>query len=327
MTRPTRKPEWLRIKMRHTKEYQEVSKLIHGKKLHTVCEEAMCPNIHECWGCHKTATFIILGEHCTRACRFCAVKTGKPLPPDPDEPRRVAESVQTMQLRHAVITMVTRDDLPDGGAAIVAQTVNAIQALTPDCTTEVLVSDMQANPDAIRTIAESLPTINSHNIETVRSLSPKVRSNSDYDRSLHYLAYVKAITPNAITKSSLMLGLGETHDEILQSLDDLRSVDVDIVNLGQYLQPTKKHVPVEYYWTPDEFAELKKQALQRGFIHCESAPFVRSSYHAGAQYDQFLRELAKKTRQQIANTNPQQTSPSIQQNQKQGDACNIQQAS
>ncbi len=293
MNKPKRKPEWLRIKMRHTKSYSDVSNLVHSKKLHTVCEEAMCPNIHECWGCHKTATFIILGEFCTRACRFCAVKTGRPLPPDPDEPRRLAESVLAMELKHAVITMVTRDDLPDGGASAVAETVEAIHKLSPDCTTEVLVSDMQINPDAVKTIADAAPTINSHNLETVRRLTPVARSNSDYDRSLRYLEMVKEFSPNAITKSSLMLGLGETRDEILQTFDDLRKVDVDIVNLGQYLQPTKKHLDVEEYWTPEAFAELKEQALQRGFIHCESAPFVRSSYHAGAQYDEFLRHLQK----------------------------------
>jgi len=285
--------------MQHTEAFSEVSKLIHGKNLHTVCEEAMCPNIHECWGRHKTATFIILGEHCTRACRFCAVKTGRPLPPDPQEPQRLAESVQTMQLKHVVITMVTRDDLPDGGADAVAQTIYAIRELSPDCTTEVLVSDMMINPQAVKTITDCNPTINSHNIETVRRLSDEVRSNSDYDRSLRYLEMVKEFEPTSITKSSLMLGLGETRDEILHSFDDLRGVDVDIVNLGQYLQPTKKHIPVEYYWTPEEFDELKEQALQRGFTYCESGPFVRSSYHAGAQYDKFLRQLSK-TRSETA---------------------------
>jgi lipoic acid synthetase len=291
MTEQNRKPDWLRIKMRHTKEYAEVSRLIHGKNLHTVCEEAMCPNIHECWGCHKTATFIILGDVCTRACRFCAVKTGKPQPPDPLEPRHIAESVKTMQLRHAVITMVTREDLPDGGASAIAETVRAINETAPECTTEVLVSDLQLNPDAIKTVADSRPTINSHNLETVRRLTGTARSKSDYDRSLQYLKIVKTYTPDSITKSSLMLGLGETRSEIMQALDDLRTVDVDIVNMGQYLQPTKKHLPVQRYWTPDEFNELREEAMRRGFVHCESAPFVRSSYHAGAQYDQFLRQL------------------------------------
>jgi lipoic acid synthetase len=289
-----RKPEWLRVKLTHTKAYSEVSKLVHGQKLHTVCEEAMCPNIHECWGRHKTATFMILGETCTRACRFCAVKTGKPLPPDSDEPRRIAESVRAMQLKHAVVTMVTRDDLPDGGATIVAQTVLAIREEAPDCTVEVLVSDMGANPDSVKIIADSAPTINSHNLETVRRLTGTIRSRSDYDRSLRYLEMVKEVSPNAITKYSLMLGLGETREEILESLDDLRRVDVDIVNLGQYLQPTKRHAPVEHYWPPEDFADLKDAAMQKGFAYCESGPLVRSSYHAGAQYDRFLRQLAEK---------------------------------
>jgi lipoic acid synthetase len=286
-----RKPEWLRVKLSHTQAYADVSKVVHGENLHTVCEEAMCPNIHECWGKHRTATFMILGETCTRACRFCAVKTGKPLPPDPDEPRRIASSVAIMELKHAVITMVTRDDLSDGGSEAIAQTVYAIRDSAPNCTVEVLVSDMQEDRNAITTIAESYPTINSHNLETVRRLTQTIRSRSDYDRSLRYLAAVKEISPHAITKSSLMLGLGETRDELLEAFDDLRSVSVDILNLGQYLQPTKSHIPVLEYWTPEAFEELKEEAMKRGFSYCESGPLVRSSYHAGAQYDEFLRQL------------------------------------
>jgi lipoic acid synthetase len=286
-----RKPEWLRVKLSHTQAYADVSKVVHGENLHTVCEEAMCPNIHECWGKHRTATFMILGETCTRACRFCAVKTGKPLPPDPDEPRRIASSVAIMELKHAVITMVTRDDLSDGGSEAIAQTVYAIRDSAPNCTVEVLVSDMQEDRNAITTIAESYPTINSHNLETVRRLTQTIRSRSDYDRSLRYLAAVKEISPHAITKSSLMLGLGETRDELLEAFDDLRSVSVDILNLGQYLQPTKSHIPVLEYWTPEAFEDLKEEAMKRGFSYCESGPLVRSSYHAGAQYDEFLRQL------------------------------------
>jgi lipoic acid synthetase len=286
-----RKPEWLRVKLSHTQAYADVSKVVHGENLHTVCEEAMCPNIHECWGKHRTATFMILGETCTRACRFCAVKTGKPLPPDPDEPRRIASSVAIMELKHAVITMVTRDDLSDGGSEAIAQTVYAIRDSAPNCTVEVLVSDMQEDRNAITTIAESYPTINSHNLETVRRLTQTIRSRSDYDRSLRYLAAVKEISPHTITKSSLMLGLGETRDELLQAFDDLRSASVDILNLGQYLQPTKSHIPVLEYWTPEAFEDLKEEAMKRGFSYCESGPLVRSSYHAGAQYDEFLRQL------------------------------------
>ncbi|MBL7076963.1 MAG: lipoyl synthase [Kiritimatiellae bacterium] len=289
-TEPLRKPDWLRVRLSGGKEFSEIRELVHGQKLHTVCEEAMCPNIHECWGKHKTATFMILGETCTRRCRFCAVKTGLPSPPDPDEPRRVAESVATMKLEHVVITMVTRDDLSDGGATAVADTVRAIRELAPDCSVEVLVSDLMGDRDSIRIVTESLPAINSHNIETVRRLTQRIRSRSDHDRSLSYLRIVKELDSEATTKSSLMLGLGETKEEILEALHDLRGVDVDVVNLGQYLQPTKAHAPVEKFWTPEEFVELKEEALSRGFIYCESGPLVRSSYHAGSQYAAFLKQ-------------------------------------
>lgn len=288
---PSRKPKWLRVKLSNSEDFRTVSNLVHGQKLHTVCESAMCPNIHECWGTHKTATFMILGEICTRRCRFCAVKTGLPGEVDHDEPRRVAESVRTMGLRHAVITMVTRDDLPDGGAGVVADTVRAIQTLADSCTVEVLVSDLMVDPDAVRTVASARPAINSHNLETVRRLTPRIRSRSEYDRSLRYLAMAKEADPAAVTKSSLMLGLGETRDEILAAMDDLRAVEVDIMNLGQYLQPSKAHAAVERYWTPEEFEDLKAEALSRGFAYCESGPMVRSSYHAGAQYDAFLKQL------------------------------------
>ncbi len=285
-----RKPDWLRVRLSGDKQFSEVRQLVKGQKLHTVCEEAMCPNIHECWGKHKTATFMILGEVCTRACRFCAVATGRPPAPDPDEPRRVAESVATMGLEHVVITMVTRDDLADGGAQAVADTVIAIREASPDCSVEVLVSDMQGDRDAIRVITESMPAVNSHNLETVRRLTQSIRSRSDYARSLSYLRFDNQIDREATTKSSLMLGLGETRDEILESMDDLRGVDVDVLNMGQYLQPTKTHAPVEKFWTPDEFGALKEEALSRGFSYCESAPLVRSSYHAGTQYAAFLKQ-------------------------------------
>lgn len=290
-----RKPDWLRVRLSGGAAFKEISSLVHGHKLHTVCESAMCPNIHECWGKHKTATFMILGETCTRACRFCAVATGKPLPPDPGEPARVADAVRTMGVRHAVITMVTRDDLADGGAGAVADTVLAIRESAPACTIEVLVSDMDLNPGAIGRIVDSRPEINSHNLETVRSLTPSIRSRADYDRSLEYLRMVKQADPAAITKSSLMLGLGETREEILAAMDDLRAVATDIINLGQYLQPTSKHLPVRRYWTPDEFEELKTQALQRGFAYCQSGPMVRSSYHAGEQYDRFLEGIRSRS--------------------------------
>jgi lipoic acid synthetase len=289
-----KKPDWIRVRLSNSAAYKEVSKLVHDGNLHTVCESAMCPNIHECWGKHKTATFMILGDVCTRRCRFCAVKTGLPSAPDMEEPQRVADSVVKMGLKHVVVTMVTRDDLPDGGASVVAQTVNAIHASAPDCSVEVLVSDMMADASATRIITQSRPEINSHNLETVRRLTPQIRSRSDYDRSLRYLAMVKEIDPTAITKSSLMLGLGETKDDICEALDDLKSNTVDIINLGQYLQPTKTHAPVVHYWPPEAFDEFKQEALSRGFAYCESGPLVRSSYHAGSQYDAFLKALIAK---------------------------------
>jgi len=279
-----RKPDWPRVRLSGSQAFRDVSALVQEHQLHTVCQSAMCPNIHECWGTHKTATFMILGNTCTRGCRFCAVATGVPTPPDPEEPARVAGAVAKMGIRHAVITMVTRDDLADGGSAMVAATIHAIRKDAAECTVEVLVSDMNLNPGAIRCIADAKPEINSHNLETVRSLTAAIRSRADYDRSLAYLRHVKDVDPDALTKSSLMLGLGESRDEILVAMDDLRDVGTNIINLGQYLQPTARHLPVARYWHPDEFAELHEQAMARGFDHCQSGPLVRSSYHAGSQY-------------------------------------------
>ncbi len=288
-----RKPDWLRVRLSGSAAFKEVTSQVHRKGLHTVCESALCPNIHECWGIHKTATFMILGERCTRACRFCAVATGVPAPPDPQEPQRVAEAVRDMGLRHAVITMVTRDDLPDGGSATVADTVQAIRRLSPECTVEVLVSDMNLNRDAIQLMTDTRPEINSHNLETVRRLTPAIRSRSDYDRSLAYLQTVKEFDSAAVTKSSLMLGLGETREEILEAMDDLRSVGTDILNLGQYLQPTPKHASVVDYWPPEAFEQFREESLQRGFAFCQSGPLVRSSYHAGQQLEDFLKAIHK----------------------------------
>lgn len=285
------KPDWLRVRLSSTESFGEVKKLIKGQKLHTVCEEAMCPNIHECWGKRRTATFMILGETCTRRCRFCAVGTGLPSAPDPEEPRRVADSIAMMGLRHAVITMVTRDDLADGGSGLMVDTVVAIRKTAPDCTVEILVSDMMADPASVERLCACRPEINSHNLETVRRLTPMIRSRSEYDRSLRYLEMVKDIDRGAVAKSSLMLGLGETREEILESMRDLRARDVDILNLGQYLQPTRAHAAVERFWTPDEFASLKQEALRLGFSYCESGPLVRSSYHAGEQYSRFLADI------------------------------------
>ncbi|PLT30266.1 lipoyl synthase [Peribacillus deserti] len=278
-----RKPEWLKIKLNTNKEYNGLKKMMREKKLHTVCEEARCPNIHECWAVRKTATFMILGDICTRACRFCAVKTGLPTELDWQEPERVAESVETMGLKHTVITAVARDDLKDGGAAVFAETVRAIRRRNPFCTIEVLPSDMKGDDESIMTLMDAKPDIFNHNIETVRRLTKRVRAVATYDRSLSLLKRVKELSPKTPTKSSIMVGLGETKEEIIEAMDDLRAHDVDIITIGQYLQPTKKHLKVERYYHPDEFAELKAIALSKGFSHCEAGPLVRSSYHADEQ--------------------------------------------
>ncbi|CAM3937243.1 lipoyl synthase [Alkalicoccus chagannorensis] len=278
-----RKPEWLKIKLNTNESYTGLKKLMREKRLHTVCEEARCPNIHECWAERKTATFMILGDVCTRACRFCAVKTGLPNELDWGEPERLAESVQVMGLRHVVITAVARDDLKDGGAAVFAETVRKVRELNPDTSIEVLPSDMGGKEENVSTLIEAKPDIFNHNIETVRSLTPRVRARATYDRTLGVLKTSKELNPSIPTKSSLMIGLGETKEEILEVMDDLRSVDVDIMTIGQYLQPTKSHLKIKKYWTPEEFAELKEIALEKGFKHCEAGPLVRSSYHADEQ--------------------------------------------
>jgi lipoyl synthase len=291
--RPGKLPEWFRIRLNTSDSYRAVKGLVRGEGLHTVCEEARCPNLHECWGSHRTASFMILGDTCTRRCRFCAVKTGLPDAVDSLEPLRVASSVARMGLSHAHVTMVNRDDLPDGGASVVAATVRQIRARSPECTVEVLTSDFMGSREAIRVVVESRPEILSHNIETVRRLTPRVRSRSSYDRSVEFLRAAKQMAPEGITKSSIMLGLGEEKDEVLQAMDDLRAARVDIINIGQYLQPTRNHAPVHRYWTPEEFAGLRSAAMEKGFIHCESGPLVRSSYHADAQFKGFRAHLAE----------------------------------
>ncbi|MFC4737088.1 lipoyl synthase [Bacillus daqingensis] len=278
-----RKPEWLKIKLNTNESYKGLKKLMREKRLHTVCEEAKCPNIHECWAERKTATFMILGDVCTRACRFCAVKTGLPNELDWDEPQRVAESVQVMGLKHVVITAVARDDLRDGGAAVFAETVRQVRAMNPNTSIEVLPSDMGGKEENVKTLIDAKPEIFNHNIETVRSLTPRVRARATYDRTLGVLKKAKELNPAIPTKSSLMIGLGETKEEIIEVMDDLRAADVDIMTIGQYLQPTKSHLKIKKYWTPEEFAELKEIALSKGFKHCEAGPLVRSSYHADEQ--------------------------------------------
>ena len=257
--------------------------MMREKNLHTVCEEARCPNIHECWAERRTATFMILGDTCTRACRFCAVKTGLPTELDLAEPERVADSVQLMNLKHVVVTAVARDDLKDGGATVFAETVRAIRRKNPFTSIEVLPSDMGGKEENLALLMDAKPDILNHNIETVRRLTPRVRARAKYDRSLEFLRRAKEMQPTIPTKSSLMVGLGETKEEIIEVMDDLRAYNVDIMTIGQYLQPSKSHLKVEKYYRPEEFAELREIALTKGFSHCEAGPLVRSSYHADEQ--------------------------------------------
>ncbi|MBN3525423.1 lipoyl synthase [Paenibacillus apiarius] len=276
------KPDWIRIKLTTGENYTEIKDMMRSKTLHTVCEEARCPNIYECWA-NRTATFMILGDICTRACRFCAVNTGMPTELDLQEPERVAEAAERMGLRHCVVTSVARDDLQDGGASIFAETIRAVRRRMPFCTVEVLIPDFMGNWDALRIVMDAKPDILNHNVETVERMSDRVRAKAKYDRTLELLKRAKEMQPQIPTKSSIMLGVGEEWDEILQTMDDLRAVDCDILTLGQYLQPTKKHLNVEKYYRPEQFAELKDEGLKRGFSHVESGPLVRSSYHAHEQ--------------------------------------------
>ncbi|NBD27677.1 lipoyl synthase [Paenibacillus sp. T1] len=276
------KPDWLRIKLTTGGNYAELKDMMRSKTLHTVCEEARCPNIYECWA-NRTATFMILGDICTRACRFCAVKTGLPTELDLQEPERVAEAAEQMGLRHCVITSVARDDLADGGASIFVETIKAVRRKLPLCSVEVLIPDFMGNWDALQAVMDAKPDILNHNIETVARLSDRVRAKAKYPRSMELLRRAKEMKPDIPTKSSIMLGVGEEWDEILQAMDDLRAVDCNILTLGQYLQPSPTHMPIARYVHPDEFAKLKEEGLKRGFSHVESAPLVRSSYHAHEQ--------------------------------------------
>ncbi|WP_028549506.1 lipoyl synthase [Paenibacillus sp. UNC451MF] len=277
-----RKPDWLKIKLTTGDNFKEIKNMMRGKTLHTVCEEAKCPNIHECWA-NRTATFMILGDICTRACRFCAVKTGLPTELDLQEPERVAEAAEQMGLKHVVVTSVARDDLADGGASIFAATITAIRKRNPMCSVEVLIPDFLGNEASLRTVLEAKPDILNHNIETVERLSDKVRARAKYRRSLELLQRSKQIAPQIPTKSSIMLGVGEEWSEILQTMEDLREVQCDIMTIGQYLQPSLNHLPVSQYYPPAQFAELKEEGMKRGFSHVESGPMVRSSYHAHEQ--------------------------------------------
>lgn len=273
-------PEWLRTRLPTTDHFAHTRALLDELKLHTVCQSAACPNHWECWG-KGTATFMIGGDRCTRACSFCAVTTAKPFALEADEPARVAEATQRMRLKHVVITGVARDDLPDGGARHFRLTIEAVRALNRDTIIEVLTPDFNDKDAAIADVVEAAPHIFNHNLETVRRLTPAVRSRATYDRSLSVLRKVKSLAgPRIYTKSGLMLGLGETEQELFEALRDLRNVNCDNLTLGQYLQPTLRHLPVHEYVTPQQFEEYGKRARELGFVHVASAPMVRSSYHA-----------------------------------------------
>jgi len=271
------KPKWLRVKLPTGENYKMVRSLVSEHKLHTICESGNCPNMGECWG-EGTATFMILGNICTRSCGFCAVATGKPLAVNPHEPNDVANSIRLMKVKHAVITSVDRDDLPDGGAAIWAATVKAVRAQAPGVTMETLIPDFAGKWENLQVIIDVAPEIVSHNLETVRRLTKQVRIQAKYDRSLEVLRRLKQ--GGMRTKSGVMLGLGESHQEVLETMEDLRSVGLDVITLGQYLQPTPKHLPVAEFITPERFAEYEHIGKQMGFRHVESGPLVRSSYHA-----------------------------------------------
>lgn len=279
------RPEWLRIRLATPTQYHKVRELVDRLNLHTVCQEARCPNIYECWGEHGTATFMILGDVCTRRCGFCAVTSGRPAAGvDGQEPEHVAEAVAVMGLRHAVITSVDRDDLPDGGAGHFAAVIRAIHSRSPAAAVEVLTPDFRGVPDALDTVLAATPQVFSHNMETVPRLYRKARPGSRYDRSLGLLAEAAerkvAGRYRGTIKTGIMLGLGETREEIASTLSDIRSAGVEVLTLGQYLQPTTKHLPVDRWVRPEEFAEHREFALSLGFGHCESGPLVRSSYHA-----------------------------------------------
>jgi lipoyl synthase len=274
------RPEWLRVKFFNGSNYQELKRIMRTLDLHTVCESARCPNMGECWE-HRTATFMILGNICTRACGFCAVPSGKPDgPPDEQEPERVAEAVERMGLRYAVVTSVNRDDQPDGGAAIFARTITEIRGRVPGCKVEVLIPDFRGDWNALETVISARPDVLNHNTETVARLYHRVRKGALYGRSLELLRRAKSLASAMPTKTGLMLGLGETREEILVAMRDLAAQGTDILTLGQYLQPTREHLPIERYVHPDEFAEYKTLGEQMGFAHVESGPLVRSSYHA-----------------------------------------------
>ncbi|WP_289628248.1 lipoyl synthase [Hydrogenibacillus sp. N12] len=282
-----RKPAWLRSHLAREAlqteaAFRKVKTALRTGALHTVCEEARCPNLHSCWNA-GTATFMILGDRCTRSCRFCAVTPGRPLAPDPEEPERVAEAARAMGLRYVVVTSVARDDLTDGGAGHFAATIRALRSKIPGVGVEVLTPDFGGDPAALRTVLEARPDVFNHNVETVRRLTPSVRAKATYERSLWVLREAKRLRPEIPTKSSLMVGLGETWEELIETMDDLRASGVDILTIGQYLRPSRRQLPVVRYYAPEEFERLREEGLRRGFAHVEAGPLVRSSYHAREQ--------------------------------------------
>lgn len=279
---PKNLPPWLKVKLSQGKNFLDLKDLMRSQTLHTVCEEARCPNIYECWEA-RTATFLILGDICTRNCGFCAITTGRPTSLDWDEPYRVAQSVMDLNLRHVVITSVTRDDVPDGGAEIFARTIREIRRNSPDCTVEVLTPDLQGNWEAVSTIVQVRPDIFNHNTETVPRLYRRVRPKAGYEQTLELLKRVKQQDGTIVTKSGVMVGLGETQEELFEVFKDMREHQIDVLTVGQYLRPDQKHLPVDRYYTPEEFAAIKTGALELGFAHVESGPLVRSSYHAASQ--------------------------------------------
>ncbi|MEO7002130.1 MAG: lipoyl synthase [Ktedonobacterales bacterium] len=279
---PERRPDWLRVRLPAGQNYEELKQLMRSKSLHTVCEEARCPNMGECWA-HRTATFMILGSVCTRSCRFCAVATGRPMALDWEEPRRVAEAVAQMGLKHVVVTSVNRDELRDGGATFFASTIRWIRRLDAECAVEVLTPDFKGVREALQVVMDAQPTVFNHNIETVPRLYRRVRPQAIYTRSLDVLSWAKEMQPETPIQTGFMLGLGETREEILEVLGDLRDRKVDIVTIGQYLRPTQDHLPIERYVTPAEFREWAQIGKEMGIRHVESGPLVRSSYHAWDQ--------------------------------------------
>jgi lipoic acid synthetase len=279
---PQRRPDWIRVRAPSGETVEWLRQMMRSKALHTVCEEAMCPNLGECWGA-GTATFLMMGDTCTRSCGFCDIKTGRAAPLDWLEPERVARAVQAMNLRHAVITSVNRDERPDGGAPIFAMVIRRIRELHPGCSIEVLIPDFKGSLDALRIVVDARPEILNHNVETVPRLFRKVQPQDRYEWAAATLSNAKRLDPEVLTKSGIMLGLGETLDEVQAVMRDLRDWGVEILTLGQYLQPSKQHLPIERYVTPDEFAELKRFGLEIGFRWVEAGPLVRSSYHAEQQ--------------------------------------------